>query len=286
MAKVTNSGPDTRHRVVLRLLDHQVVGPDGQLLGNVDGLRVRLTDDEWLVTALAVGPAALGQRLPGRLGRWTVAVWRRLQTSPDPGPAVVPVAQVTDIGSALRVDQEAAELLAASFGLELWLRRYVISQIPGAKGGGDERGGAAAAGRGPDDTMTSDGVGDVDETEASRGPSGGAATQSISGLIQAEVFAEDGTALGRVNEVICTARTGDRRDHLRITHLEYGHRSAGSKLGYNERSDQGPLMVGALVRWWQRGSRLAPVEDVTAVDLAASRVTAKGHLDHVHPHQL
>jgi hypothetical protein len=44
--------------------------------------------------------------------------------------------------------------------------------------------------------------------------------------------------------------------------------------------------VGALVRWWQRGSRLAPVEDVTAVDLAASRVTAKGHLDHVHPHQL
>ena len=284
MAEVANRGPDTRHRVVLRLLDHQVVGPDGQLLGNVDGLRVRITDDEWLVTALAVGPAALGQRFPGRLGRWTVAVWRRLQTSPDPGPAVVPVAQVTDIGSALRVDQEAAELLAASFGLELWLRRYVISRIPGAKGGGDERGGAAAADRGPGDTMTSGGLGDMDP-EASRGPTGGAATQSISGLIQAEVFAEDGTALGRVNEVICTAHTDDRQDNLRITQLEYGQRSAGSKLGYNEHSDQGPLMVGALVRWWQRGSRLAPVEDVTAVDLAAGRVTTRGHLDHVHPHQ-
>jgi sporulation protein YlmC with PRC-barrel domain len=286
MSEVANRGPGTRHRVVLRLLDHQVLGPDGQLLGNVDGLRVRLTDDEWLVTGLAVGPAALGQRLPGRLGRWTVAVWQRLQTSPDPGPAVVPMAQVTDIGSAVRVDQEAAELLAASFGLELWLRRYVVSRIPGAKGGGDERGGPTTADEARDDTMTSDGNRGVDETEGGRGGTGGAATQSISGLIQAEVFAEDGIALGRVNEVVCTGPAGDRRDHLRITDLEYGHRSAGSKLGYNEQSDQGPLMVGALVRWWQRGSRLAPVEDVTAVDLAAGRVTVRGHLDHVHPHQL
>lgn len=55
-------------RVVLRILDHQVVGPEGELLGNVDDLELVVSHDGWTITALQVGPAALGQT-PARKAR-------------------------------------------------------------------------------------------------------------------------------------------------------------------------------------------------------------------------
>jgi sporulation protein YlmC with PRC-barrel domain len=136
MARPVHDAQPVVHRAVLRLLDHQVVGPDGELLGNIDDLELVVSDEGWSVTALLVGPAALGQRLPGRLGRWTIAIWRRLRTDPDPRPCRVPVEQVHDIGSAVTVTRAAADSLAASFGLELWLCEYVVSRNPGATGGG------------------------------------------------------------------------------------------------------------------------------------------------------
>ena len=66
MATANPSKGGTRHRVVLRLLDHQIVGPDDQLLGNVDDLQVLLSDNGWFITGLAVGPAALGRALAGQ----------------------------------------------------------------------------------------------------------------------------------------------------------------------------------------------------------------------------
>ncbi len=264
----------TRHRVVLRLLDHQVVGPDGQLLGNVDDLEILVSDGRWSVTGLAVGPGALGRRLPGRLGRWMVAVWRRLQLDPDPEPPVVSMSHVTAVGSALEVDQAAAEQLAGSFGLELWLREYVISRLPGAKGGGD--------GRQSDATTPT-----VSEApSSSRDPEPGDDRFWISRLIQARVQDENGNALGHINEVVSVEPAGGLPGQLRVTHLEYGNHEAGAELGYNEHSDQGPVLVGALVRWWQRDSRVAPIEDVTTLDLDAGCVTVRTPRDHVHPHEL
>lgn len=265
------------YRAVLRLLDHQVVGPDGELLGNVDDLELVVSDEGWFVTALQVGPAAWGQRLPGRLGRWTVAIWRRLQTSEDPRTALVPISELREIGSALTISRPAAFTLAGSFGLELWLRKYVVSRIPGAKGGGDDR----------------DSVRDIPlNPRLGRSvqwtlPRGVVRTGSVARVIRARVFADDGTELGVVSELLCAEPAGGRpRDHLRVTHVEYGLHEAGSELGYNSDSGQGPLVVGALVRWWQRANRVAPIDDVVDIDLGASTVRVRSHARHVHPHLL
>lgn len=265
------------YRAVLRLLDHQVVGPDGELLGNVDDLELVVADDGWSVTALQVGPGAWGQRLPGRLGRWTVAIWRRLQTSEDPRVALVPISELREIGSALTISRPAAAVLARSFGLELWLRQFVVSRIPGAKGGGDDR-----------DSVRGIPLNPRLGRSAPRTHFGGVVrTGSVARVIRARVFADDGTELGVVIELLCAEPAGGRpRDHLRVTHLEYGHHEAGSELGYNSDSGQGPLVVGALVRWWQRANRVAPIEDVVDVDLGAGIVRVRSHASHVHPHLL
>ena len=265
------------YRMVLRILDHQVVGPDGELLGNVDDLELVVSHDGWDVTALQVGPAALGQRLPGGLGRWTVAIWRRLQTSPEPHAARVGIEDVRDIDSTITVSRAAAKTLVASFGLELWLREHVVSRIPGAKGGGDER---ADRGGVPD--------GGGKAPRSATKPSGRAVrTGSVSDVIGSRVFARDGSELGVVLELLCTEpASGRRRDHLAVTHIQYGHHPAGSQLGYDADARQGPLVVGAVVRWWQRGHRVASIEDVVDVDLEARTLRVAAHTSHVHPHAL
>ena len=116
----------TTHRIGLRILDHQVVGPDDEMLGNVDDLELVVSEAGWLVTALQVGPAALGGRLPGPLGRWTVAIWRRLQTSPDPHAARVALADVRDIGSAITVNRRRAR--ASSMSVTSSIAVSVISR--------------------------------------------------------------------------------------------------------------------------------------------------------------
>ena len=96
-----------------------------------------------------------------------------------------------------------------------------------------------------------------------------------------------GRSWGRSTSWYCVEPpAGGVRDQLRVTHLEYGSHKAGSGLGYNEDSHQGPLLVGAVIRWWQRDSRVAPIDDVTAIDLGAGRITVTAHDDHVHPHRL
>lgn len=267
---MTTSRPTT-HRLALRVLDHQVVGPDGELLGNVDDLGLAIDGKRWTVTGLQVGPAALGQRLPGKLGDWTIAIWRRLNAEEDPQGAFVPFADVTHIGSAIVVRPSAAAQLATSFGLESWLRRYVVSRIPGAKGGGDERQGGPA-GKG----------GRSGRRAAQDDPS----TASLSDVLGSRVFGDDGAELGVVQDLVCVEPPGRRRrDHLRVTHVVYGTHRAGSELGYDADRRQGPLAVGVLVRWWQRAHRLAPIELVASVDLTAGTIRVVSASDHVHPHE-
>ena len=264
------------HRMALRILDHQVVGPDGALLGNVDDLELVVSHDGWFITALLVGPAALGRRLPGRLGRWTIAIWRRLQTSPDPEATRVAIEDVTDIGSAITVSPSAAALLAESFGFELWLREFVVARLPGATGGGDER-----------DDERRDVPGGRPARSATAVSGRAMRTSSAAEVIGARVFAHDGSELGVVQELWCVARgAGRTRHHLDVTHVQYGHHTAGAELGYDSDARQGPLLVGAVVRWWQRGHRVAPIEDVVDVDLEAGTVRVASHAHHVHPHQL
>ena len=250
-----------RHDVVLRLLDHQIVGPEGELLGNVDDLELLETGGGLTVTGIAVGPAALAQRLPGHLGDWLYAIWRRLHPAADPQPIVVPIEHVSRVGSAVEVDPYAAEALAEAFGLEMWLRTFVISRIPGAKGGGDERAGSGPA---PQDsagqpTATAQEPGpDADHGVGSDwGPRPGA--RFASALIGREVVDDRGHDLGRVCEIHCEGRPPDGpQAPMRVTHLQYARHLRGSELGYSADREQGPWIVAALLRHWQRDNRIVP----------------------------
>jgi hypothetical protein len=115
----------------LRLLDHQLVDRDGRLCGKVDDLELERRDDGSLVvTAVLTGPGALGPRLPGVLGRATVAVWRRLHGDAEPGASRIPFERVAGIDSAVRLSMSRVEL--PTYGLERWARENVVEKLPGA----------------------------------------------------------------------------------------------------------------------------------------------------------
>lgn len=115
----------------LHLLDRQIVDRDGAPVANVDDLELVVRGDGRLaVSALLVGPGALGPRVGGRLGRWTVSIWRRLRPDVDPSPGRLDAALVTGTDSAVHLGAAVGELHVD--GLERWLRRYVIDRIPGA----------------------------------------------------------------------------------------------------------------------------------------------------------
>jgi hypothetical protein len=115
----------------LHLLDRQVVDPDGRMVAKVDDLEVtERSDGRLVVTAILTGPGALGPRIGGRLGRWSVAIWRRLHPDEVPSPGRIDIADVTQVASAVHVSGKADEL--ALFGFERWTRDHVIQRIPGA----------------------------------------------------------------------------------------------------------------------------------------------------------
>ncbi|CAN7369738.1 hypothetical protein LJR027_002060 [Terrabacter sp. LjRoot27] len=263
---------------MLRLLDHQIVGPDGALLGNVDDLEMISDDTGWLVTGLMVGPAALSQRLPGLLGRWVYAVWRRLHPSSDPTPVVLPLAHVTSIGSVIEVNLAAAQALSSTFGLELWLREHVISRLPGATGDAEQ----LATGKQPPS---------VAETVAGvlplpvRAPLEGA--RGLSSLIGRTVLAPDGTFVGRVSEVRCVSRPpGHRLDALRARWVVYTRHLAGSELGYSTDRTQGPALVRRLVRIWQRHDRVVAIEHVIGLETTHGALRLDQAAAPRHPHDL
>ena len=121
----------------LELLDRQLIDRDGKLAGNVDDVEITLpenwpdneTDELPVVSALLSGPGVLAERFGGRLGRGWAAFYRRIHPGTD-GSGAIPVAQVRDIGSAIRLAVSRDELSSAR--MEEWFRRHVISKIPGA----------------------------------------------------------------------------------------------------------------------------------------------------------
>jgi hypothetical protein len=100
------------------------------------------------------------------------------------------------------------------------------------------------------------------------------------------VLTQDGSELGRVTELRTTGHSSSKpHQNLRVTHLQYGPHVAGSELGYTADPAQGPLPLGALIRWWQRRERLAPLSDILKVDQRAGTVTIAHETTHIHPHK-
>lgn len=246
--------PTSANRIELglRLMDHQIVGAGGSLLGNVDNLEVRELGGDLLVTGIVSGPAAHGPRQPGRLGDWIVAVWRRLRPEEGPVPLAMPMAHVRRITSGVEVSAWAEDVLNGTNALEMWLRRFVVNRIPGAKGGEDRLAGEPT------------------------GPTGSAHQELelrpdahlISVLIGARVLAADGSDLGQVLEVVAEPfeSSGLEVGRLRVTEIVVGRHSMGGELGYTADWRQGPWLVARLVQLWHRGDRTIPWREVSGID--------------------
>ena len=235
--------------LVLRLLDHQVVGPHGELLGNIDDLVLREAGDELEVVAFMSGPAGLARRQGGRGGRWLHAAWARLHPQEHPRPVVVPLTEVTRVGSAVEVSARAAEVLAGSAGLELWLRQHVVGRLPGAREGDPSTGGAPMRRRGPlpEAYLLQEGDHTTSELVGSRATVGG-------------------RDLGSVIEVLAAPRggRGGPWGRLVLTDLVCSRRRLGAELGYTM-SAQGPRLVELAMRVWHRHDQRV---DLRHVDIA------------------
>lgn len=111
-----------------RLLDRQVIDPDGASVGKVDDLRLRVREDGRIeVTELLLGAPALTGRFAGwarRIVSWAV---RRLSVSDR--PRAIPMTTVLRATPAVMVTRSAAK--AVESPTEQRVRRFV-GRIPGA----------------------------------------------------------------------------------------------------------------------------------------------------------
>ena len=119
-----------RYDAALNLLDRQIIDPDGGLVANVDDVELTERDGRLVVTAILVGPGVLGPRLGGRLGHWTVAVWRRLRAEANPKPGRIDAADISRIDSAVHLSVRPDD--PGIDGLGRWVDEHIISRIPGA----------------------------------------------------------------------------------------------------------------------------------------------------------
>jgi sporulation protein YlmC with PRC-barrel domain len=241
----------------LRLLDHQILGREQEMVGNVDDVALEERDGRLVAVGLLRGPGAWAHRQPGALGRWSRAIWRRLDPREDPRPLVLPLDHVVAIGSAVHVDPWADTFLAGADGLELWLRRHVVGRIPGARGGDHPFGGDLAEAPRHDP--------DLDLAPTAR---------LLSDLIGARVVRADGSDAGRVVEVRAAQLTemSSRVGPLVVTSLLHGPRRLGGELGYREDPSMGPQLLGSPLRWWHRHDAETVWSDVRAVDWTTSVV--------------
>jgi hypothetical protein len=116
----------------LHLLDRQVVDQDGGLVCKVDDVELTVPEDGSppYITAILTGPAALGPRLGGLLGRWLCAMHELLGQRHDDEPDRIPFELVTDIDSAVTVARSRQELGICAG--EDRVREYLVERLPGA----------------------------------------------------------------------------------------------------------------------------------------------------------
>lgn len=114
-----------------QLLDRQIVDRDGWPVGKVDDVEFAVDRAGFPYLAyLLSGPAALGDRLGGRVGRLLVALADRFTDQPPAPPLRIPLAQVAWLDSAVWLRVRVDELPPPP--VEAWLRRHLTDRIPGA----------------------------------------------------------------------------------------------------------------------------------------------------------
>jgi hypothetical protein len=242
---------DPRYDAALHLLDRQLVDPDGRPVGKVDDLELTEGDGALVVTAVLVGPGALGPRLGGRLGSWTLRGWQRWHGDVGAQPTRIRASDVVEIGSAVRLGRRGL----GPDGLEAWLAEHLVGRLPGSGPGGRPTSSRRRpAGRGR-------------EPVGRPAPAGRAAGRPGRGVGRRPLGARQ-----RRPARAGAGVTGVSAP-LHVVGLVVSDRHAGSLLGYDRRADQGPWLVRVLVRLVHRKARYVRRADVD-VDWAGPRVSA------------
>ncbi|MEV4146186.1 hypothetical protein AB0J40_21115 [Amycolatopsis sp. NPDC049691] len=109
------------------LLDRQILGEDGTVVGKVDDLDLRAEGDTYVVDALLVGPDALADRINGPIGKLLRRIGRGFRTG---APQRIPMNAIRRAEPAIVVTTAVAH--ATRSPSQEWLRRKVIDRIPGA----------------------------------------------------------------------------------------------------------------------------------------------------------
>lgn len=115
------------------LLDRPIFDVDGEPIGMIDDLELTDPGDGGapVLTALLCGPAALGPRIGGSLGRWWAAIGRRLRPNDEPYPNRIAINLVGKVDRAEIVLTESRDRLDADRFRD-WTRDHIIGRIPGA----------------------------------------------------------------------------------------------------------------------------------------------------------
>ena len=123
--------PDRSYDAAMRLLGRQLIDPAGRFCGKADDLEITVyPDGSAAVTTILTGPGAWADGMPGFLGRWTTAIWRRLHPDTHPQPTRIAVDQISDLDSAVHIASAQDNVITG--GTEHWTRDHIISKIPGA----------------------------------------------------------------------------------------------------------------------------------------------------------
>jgi hypothetical protein len=110
-------------------LDNRLLDRSGHPLGHIDGIVMTIEGDRQpRITAIEVGSVAQARRLGPRIGRWVERLstrWGRMR----PNPYRIAWSALTFGPHDVRVDVAAADMPVLAW--ERWLRKHVISRIPG-----------------------------------------------------------------------------------------------------------------------------------------------------------
>lgn len=244
--------------LVLRVLDHQVVGADEEMIGKVEDLVLEPRGDEMVVVGMVLGTAGWAGRQRGRLGGWVESVWRRLDRDEHPRPTTLSLAHVVHLDSAVHVDEVAAASVAAASDLERWLRRHLVAPIPGSGVDGDDD---------PDPGSSTPVRGTIADAPLDEG-----GRLRLSDIVHTRVEDGGGNDLGRVTEVhAALAMAVDGTPELRLVSLTHGRHLLGNGLGYRDQSHAGPAVLARLVRWWHRHECVTRWDDVVTIPGSGQR---------------
>jgi sporulation protein YlmC with PRC-barrel domain len=109
------------------LLDRQITGEDGTVVGKVDDLELRAEGGTYVVDALLVGPEALADRIGGPAGKLLRRIGRGFRTQ---APQRIPLNAIRRVEPTVVVTTAVAQ--ATTSPSQDWLRRRIVDRVPGA----------------------------------------------------------------------------------------------------------------------------------------------------------